>query len=71
MILTFPGALFARVTGTINGDVSDPSGATLLRAVALATQQLDWAGLPRVPLPARMDEVRKVVNGLRVQLATL
>ena len=41
----------------------------MARAVDLATQQFDRTRIPRDPIPARMDEARRIVNKLLKELA--
>ena len=41
----------------------------LARAVELATQQFDRDKIPRDPIPARMDEARRMVNRVLIELA--
>jgi hypothetical protein len=43
----------------------------LARAVELATQQFDRHKIPRDPIPARMDEARRMVNQVLIELAAL
>jgi hypothetical protein len=43
----------------------------LAHAVDLATQQFDRNKIPRDPIPARMDEARRIVNQVLVDLASM
>jgi sialidase-1 len=52
-----------------NPDLVQRGEKALARAVDLATRQFDRTRIPRDPIAARMDEARKIVNELLVELA--
>jgi hypothetical protein len=58
----------ARSSGRLTEFVAK-SEKDLAHAVDLATQQFDRTNIPRDPIPVRMDEARKIVNGILKQLA--
>ena len=58
----------ARASGS-NAELVAQGEKTLDHAVDLATQQFDRTKTPRDPIPANMDEARKLVNRLIVELA--
>jgi hypothetical protein len=62
------GLAAARGRGA-SSEVVDSNEKELARAVDLATQQFDRTKIPRDPIPARMDEARKIVNGILKRLA--
>ena len=51
------------------GDLVERGQKDLTRAVDLATQQFDRTRIPRDPIPAQMDEARRIVNKLLKELA--
>ena len=51
-----------------NSELVAQGEKTLDHAVDLATQQFDRTKTPRDPIPANMDEARKLVDGMRVEL---
>jgi hypothetical protein len=52
-----------------NREVVQKGREALARAVDLATQQFDRTKIPRDPIPARMDEARRIVNQVLIDLA--
>jgi hypothetical protein len=50
------------------GLAGQKSREDLAKAVELATQQFDRDRVPRDPIPARMDEARRLVNGVLMEL---
>jgi len=50
-------------------DLVERGQEEMARAVDLATQQFDRTRIPRDPIPARMDEARRIVNKLLKELA--
>jgi len=51
------------------GDLVERGQKDLTHAVDLATQQFDRTKIPHDPIPARMDEARRIVNKLLEELA--
>ena len=62
------GLAAARSRGA-SSEFVDKGEMELARAVDLATQQFDRTKIPRDPIPARMDEARRIVNGILKRLA--
>lgn len=52
-------------------DLVERGEKALTRAIDLATQQFDRTPAPRDPIPARMDEARRLVNDVLLELAHL